>query len=105
MTAFELLTAVAFGAVAGFALAVTGRWRALGWARALGGGALGGIVAGLVGSTAFAESPTWGELRFRPAVAACALTGGALVVALHQLLGDAHARRRTARAHRYSASR
>jgi len=104
MTAFELLTAVAFGAVAGFALAVMGRWRAIGWARALGGGALGGLVAGLLGSSAFADSPAWGELRFRPAVAACALAGGAVLVALHQLLGDAHARRRASRAHRNSAS-
>ena len=105
MTAFELLTALAFGAVAGFALAVMGRWRAIGWTRALGGGALGGLVAGLLGSSAFADSPAWGELRFRPAVAACALAGGAVLVALHQILGDAHARRRASRAHRHSASR
>ena len=86
MTLFEMLTAVCIGLVSGVILAALGRWKALGFARILILGALGGAIGGLIGLASSASGPVWGEMQFHPIVALFAVFGGASAVAMVRLL-------------------
>lgn len=94
MTAFELLSSVTLGLVAGFLLAAVAHWRDVGSARALASGALGGLVGALLGFAVVAGGTAWGELEFHPALVPCAIAAGAGAVALLHLLGDGRRHRR-----------